>query len=132
VYVATVEDLYTRKVVGMSVYRVQLTLSGFMNALLSNPRPTIFRSYNGSEYNGDTFIEAVQTVGTLISRSAPGCPWENCYQESFCSQFEVDFGYPAQFKTLGELVFALCREISTLQPHPYPFDIEMLPVLFAL
>jgi transposase InsO family protein len=101
VYIATVIDLYTRQVVGLSVYTthgVQLVLSAFMNALLQNRRPTIFHSDNGSEYNAEVFISALETVGTVISRSAPGCPWENGYQESFHSQFKVDLGDPGRFK----------------------------------
>ena len=91
VYVATVEDLFTRKIVGMSVYTthaVQLTLSAFMNAIMTNARPVIFHSDNGSEYNAKVFIEALETVGVMISRSAPGCPWENGYQESFYDKFK--------------------------------------------
>jgi putative transposase len=69
-----------------------------MNALHNNSRPIIFHSDNGSEYNADIFIEALQTVGAKISRSDPGCPWENGYQESFHSQFKVDFGDPSRSK----------------------------------
>jgi transposase InsO family protein len=66
VYVATVLDLFTRKVVGVSVYTthaVQLVLSASMNALLHNPRPEIYHSDNGSEYNARVFIEMLETVG---------------------------------------------------------------------
>ena len=49
--------------------------------------------------------------GIVISRSRPGCPWENGYQESFCDKFKVDLGDPNRFKTLGELV------VGDL-PHP--------------
>ncbi len=99
VYVATVIDLYTRKIVGLAVYTthaVQLVLSAFMNAIHSNPRPDIFHSDNGSEYNAAVYIEALETVGTMISRSAPGCPWENGYQESFYNQCKVDLGDAAR------------------------------------
>ena len=51
IYVATVEDLFTRKIVGVSAYTthaVQLILSAFMSALHNNPRPIIFHSDNGS------------------------------------------------------------------------------------
>ena len=77
VYIATVMDLFTRRIVGLSVYTnhaVQLVMSAFMNAIYANPRPMIFHSDNGSEYNSEVFIEALQNVGVLISRSAPGCP----------------------------------------------------------
>lgn len=135
VYVATVIDLYTRKIVGLSVYTnhtVQLTLSAFMSAIHSNPRPFIFHSDNGSEYNAAVFVEAVHTVGSLISRSAPGCPWENGYQESFYSQFKVDLGDPSRFRTLGELVLAVYQTIYAYNHTRIHSALKMPPATFAL
>lgn len=135
VYVGTVIDLYTRKVVGLSVYTthaVQLVLASFLSAIHANPRPTIFHSDNGSEYNSDVFVEALQTVGALISRSAPGCPWENGYQESFYSQFKVDLGDPSRFKTLGELVLAIYQTIYTYNHTRIHSALKMPPTQFAL
>ena len=135
VYVATVIDLYTRKIVGLSVYTthaVQLTLSAFLNALHTNPRPEVFHSDNGSEYNAVVFIEALTTVGVLISRSAPGCPWENGYQESFYSQFKVDLGEPSRFKTLGELVLAIYQTIYAYNNTRIHSALKMPPMQFAL
>jgi putative transposase len=135
VYVATVIDLYTRKVVGLSVYTthaVQLTLSAFLSAIHSNPRPDIFHSDNGSEYNAKAFIQALCAVGVHISRSAPGCPWENGYQESFYSQFKVDLGDPARFATLGELVLAIYQTIYAYNNTRIHSALKMSPVKFAL
>ena len=134
VYVATVIDLFTRKVVGLSVYTthaVQLVLSAFLSAIHHNSRPLIFHSDNGSEYNADVFIGALQTVGIQISRSAPGCPWENGYQESFYSQFKVDLGDPSRFKNVGELVFAIYQTIYTYNNTRIHSALKMSPVQFA-
>lgn len=135
VYVATVEDLFTRKIVGLSVYTnhsVQLTLSAFMNAIANNPRPAVFHSDNGSEYNSEVFIGALQTVGAQISRSAPGCPWENGYQESFYDKFKMDLGDPNRFKTLGELVFSVYQTIWQYNNTRIHTALRMSPVQFAL
>ena len=135
VYVATVIDLFTRKIVGIAVYTnhaVSLVLSAFMNALYDNARPLIFHSDNGSEYNAGVYIEAMQTVGTMISRSAPGCPWENGYQESFYSQFKIDFGDPSRFKTLGELVLAIYQTIWQYNHTRIHSVLKMPPMQFAL
>jgi putative transposase len=135
VYVATVIDLYTRKIVGLSVYTthaLQLVLSALMSALHQNARPTIFHSDNGSEYNSAVCIDALTTVGILISRSAPGCPWENGYQESFYNQFKIDLGDPARFKTLGELVFAVYQTIYVYNHTRIHSALKMSPVQFAL
>jgi putative transposase len=134
VYIATVLDLYTRKIVGVAVYTthaVQLVLAALLNALQYNPRPTIFHSDNGSEYNAEVFIEALQTVGTRISRSAPGCPWENGYQESFHSQFKVDFGDPNRFKNLGELVYEIYQTIYRYNHTRIHSALKMSPIQFA-
>ena len=134
IYVATVLDLFTRKIVGVSVYTnhsVQLTLSAFMNAIANNPRPAIFHSDNGSEYNSEVFIGALQTVGCTISRSAPGCPWENGYQESFYDKFKIDLGDPNRFKTLGELVSAIYETIHYYNHDRIQTRLRMPPVQFA-
>lgn len=135
VYVGTVIDLYTRKIVGLSVYTthaVQLTLSAFLSAIHGSPRPFIFHSDNGSEYTAAVFIEALETVGVQISRSAPGCPWENGYQESFYSQFKVDLGDPSRFKTLGELVLAIYQTIYSYNHTRIHSVLKMPPAQFAL
>jgi len=135
IYIATVLDLYTRRIVGVAVYTthaVQLVLSALLSALHNNPRPTIFHSDNGSEYNAEVFINALKTVGINISRSAPGCPWENGYQESFHSQFKVDLGDPNRFKTLGELVYEIYQTIYTYNHTRIHSALKMPPERFAL
>jgi putative transposase len=135
VYVATVLDLYTRKVVGLSVYTThatQLVMSSFMNAICSNRRPVIFHSDNGSEFDSHIFTEALETVGVEISRSAPGCPWENGYQESFYSQFKIDLGDADRFKTLGELVYEVYQTIYKYNNTRIHSALKMSPVQFAL
>ncbi len=135
VYVSTVLDLFTRKVVGLSIYTnhaTQLVLSAFLNAIHANSRPEIFHSDNGSEYNSQVFIEALQNVGTLISRSAPGCPWENGYQESFYSQFKIDLGDPTRFKKIGELIFEIYQTIYRYNNSRIHSALKMSPAQFAL
>lgn len=135
VYLATVMDLFTRKIVGLSVYTthaVQLVLSAYLNALHDHPRPEIFHSDNGSEYNSEIFIEAMETVGVKISRSAPGCPWENGYQESFYDKFKIDLGDPARFRTLGELVYEIYQTIWKYNHTRIHTALKMSPIQFAL
>jgi transposase InsO family protein len=134
VYAATVLDLFTRKIVGLAVYTThatQLVVAALMSALANNPRPEIFHSDNGSEYNSELFINAVKTIGAKISRSAPGCPWENGYQESFYSQFKVDLGDPSRFKTLGELVYEIYQTIYIYNNTRIHSALKMSPVQFA-
>jgi transposase InsO family protein len=134
IYVATVIDLYTRKIVGLAVYTthsVPLVLSALMAALHGNSRPFIFHSDNGSEYDSEVFVGALNTVGVHLSRSAPGCPWENGYQESFYNQFKIDLGDPSRFKTLGELVFAIYQTIYAYNHTRIHTALKMSPSEFA-
>jgi len=134
VYIATILDLYTRKVVGLSVlttHAVQLVLTALMAALQYHARPLIYHSDNGSEYNAAVFITALTTIGTQISRSKPGCPWENGYQESFYDKFKIDLGDPARFKTMGELVLAIYQTIHEYNHTRIHSALKMSPCAFA-
>lgn len=134
IYVATVEDLFTRKIVGIAVYTThatQLVVSALMSALHNNPRPLIFHSDNGSEYDSDIFTHALNTIGIQISRSAPGCPWENGYQESFYDKFKIDLGDPNRFETLGELVYEIYQTIYIYNTTRIHTKLKMSPREFA-
>lgn len=133
VYVATVEDLYTRKIVGIAVALrkgAPLTLQALNGALLHCPRPQIFHSDNGKEYAAKVFIATLESVGSLISRSHPGCPWENGYQESFYDKFKVDLGDPERCKTLGELVAEIYRTIWAYNNTRIHSALKMPPAEF--
>lgn len=135
VYMATVMDIFTRKVVGLSVFTthaVQLVLTSFLGALQHHPRPKVFHSDNGSEYNADALLSTLATLGVTVSRSKPGCPWENGYQESFYSQFKVDLGDPNRFATLGELIFAIYQTIYAYNNSRIHSALKMPPQQFAL
>ena len=134
VYVATVEDLYTRTIVGIAVALrkgAPLTLQALCGALLHHRRPLIFHSDNGKEYTAKVFVGMLESVGALISRSHPGCPWENGYQESFYDKFKVDLGDPNRFSTLGELVAEVYRTIWEYNNTRIHSALKMPPAEFA-
>jgi transposase InsO family protein len=134
VYLATVMDLFTRKIVGYAVltnHSSQLVINALLSALLYAPRSVIFHSDNGTEYESKDFTSLLSNVGTLISRSRPGSPWENGYQESFYSQFKVDLGDPARFKTLGELVYEIYRLVWDYNNTRIHSAFKMAPNQFA-
>lgn len=134
VYLATVMDLFTRKVVGYAVltnHSSQLVINALLSALLYSPHSVIFHSDNGSEYDAKDFTVLLANVGTLISRSRPGSPWENGYQESFYSQFKVDLGDSNRFETLGELVYEIYRLIWDYNNTRIHSAFKMPPAQFA-
>lgn len=115
VYVATVLDVYTREVVGVSVLTThvsQLVMNALSSAVLHRAPPRIIHSDGGSEYKSEDYTNLLQTLGIAQSMSAPGCPWENGYQESFYKGFKLDLGDPNRFETVGELVAAIYQTIN--------------------
>lgn len=105
-------------------------MQALQGALLHEPHPTIFHSNNGKEYVAKIFILTLERVGTLISRSHLGCPWENGYQESFYDKFKMDLSDPSRFKTLGELVAEVYRLIWVYNNTRIHSALKMLPIKF--
>lgn len=135
VYVATVMDVFDKKIVGLSVltnHSVQLTINALLSALNANPRPEIYHSDNGSEYDAKDFKIILRSLDIKISRSKPGCPWENGYQESFYGKFKIDLGDPNRFNTLGELVSAIYQTIHYYNNDRIHTALKMSPVQFSI
>lgn len=134
VYIATVIDLYTREVVGVAVSLrkgAPITIQALGNALLHHPRPTIFHSDNGREYEARAFVAMLERLGILISRSHPGCPWENGYQESFYGKFKVDLGDPSRFRSLGEFVAEIYRTVWAYNHTRIHSALKMPPLVYV-
>lgn len=134
VYVATVIDVYTREVVGVAVSLrkgTPLTLQALYGALFAHPRPTIFHSDNGREYDARAFKETLATLGVLISRSAPSSPWQNGYQESFYDKFKIDLGDPNRCSSLGHLVAEIYRTVWQYNHTRIHSALKMSPRQFA-
>lgn len=133
-YVATIIDLYTRKIVGLAISRSHdrwLVLTALLDALRYNPRPYYLHSDHGSEYKSRDYQGTVKEVGILPSMAAKGCPWENGYQESFYSQFKIELGDPARFNSLGELTAAIYKQIHYYNHMRLHTSLNMAPNAFA-
>lgn len=134
VYISTVLDLFTRRLMGIQVATrkgAALTVATLANALFHHPKPAIFHSDNGREYEAKAFIGILEECGVTISRSKPGCPWENGYQESFYDKFKVDFGDPNRFDSLGELVAEIYRTAWEYNHTRIHSVLRMPPAAFA-
>ncbi len=134
VYVSTTIDLFTRQLMGLHVGTQkgsQLTIQTLANALFHHPRPVMFHSDNGREYEAKAFIAMLERYGITISRSRPGSPWENGYQESFYDKFKMDLGDPNRFKTLGKLVATIYRTAWEYNHTRIHSALRMPPSVFA-
>jgi transposase InsO family protein len=133
VFVATVLDIFTREIVGLAVSvrrGAQLTLQALYAALASHGKPEIFHSDNGKEYIAQVFAAVLSDMGIAISRTHPGCPWENGYQEAFFGQFEIDPGDPGRFSYLGELVAEVYRTVWDYNHNRIHSALKMPPTVF--
>lgn len=134
-YLCTMMDLFTRRIVGFSVltnHSVQLIINALFSAIHKHPPPEILHSDRGSEYTSKDMEMILFCLGTLQSMSAPGCPWENGYQESFYNQFKIDLGDPNRFQTLGELVYEIYRLIYVYNTTRIHSALKMPPQTYAL
>lgn len=133
-YVATIIDLYTRKIVGLAISRSHdrwLVLTALLDALRGNPRPDYLHSDHGSEYKSRDYQGTVKEVGIRPSMAAKGCPWENGYQESFYSQFKIELGNPGRFSSLGELTAVIYKQIHYYNSERLHTSLNMAPNAFA-
>ena len=132
-YVATVIDVFTREIVGVSIFNThatQLVMNALGSAVLHRAPPRIIHSDQGSEYASKDYTALIQKLKIKQSMSAPGCPWENGYQESFYKGFKLDLGDPNRFDTLGELVAAIYQTINYYNQRRIHSALKVPPRLF--
>lgn len=134
VYVATVIDLFTREVIGLSIktcHGAILVCEALLDALLNNPAPTIIHSDQGSEYRSKLFRAILTDLNIHQSMSKKGSPWQNGYQESFYGNWKVDIGDVNRLKSLGELTAELYRSIHYYNYKRIHTSLGMPPKKFA-
>jgi len=133
IYLATVIDLYTRIIAGFSAlttHSVQLVMQAFFSAIHKHALPVILHSDHASKYSSKAYLAVIRNLGTKVSMSKKGAPWENGYQESFYSQFKVDLGDPSRFRSFGELVAEIYRTIWEYNNTRIHSALKMPPTAF--
>lgn len=134
VYLATIMDLYSREIVGWSVFTshsVQLTVLALIDALEKQLPAKILHSDQGSEYKSKVYVNLAQSAGIRVSMSHKSSPWENGYQESFYSQLKVDLGDTNRYQSLGELTAAIYQHIHYYNHTRIHTALKMPPKQFA-
>ena len=131
---ATILDAYTREIVGWYVltrHTINLVTGAFNDALRAHAPPTILHSDQGSEYTADEYTTFVQSLGTCVSMSAPGSPWENGYMESFYDKLKTDLGDPDRFENLGAFIAAVAYQLHYYNHDRIHTALKMPPSIFA-
>lgn len=103
-YLASVMDLFSRKIVGWSLdvtMKTELPLGALQEALLlRNPSgKPIHHSDRGSQYCSDKYIECLEEGEFEISMSRKGDPYDNACIESFHATLKKELVYRHRFRT---------------------------------
>ncbi len=103
-YLATVIDLYSRKIVGWSMddtMKVSLVNDALDMAILhrSPPKGLIWHTDRGSQYASYTHKDLLQKHGIIQSMSRKGNCWDNAVAESFFKSLKQELVYNTYFYT---------------------------------
>ena len=134
VYLATLEDIFTREIVGWEVslrHDKHLVAQALLNALDKNSAPEISHSDQGSENRSGHYLNLLESFGIKVSMSAKGSPWENGYKEGFYSEFKLELGHPEAYPSLGELVEAIALQIHYYNNERIHTALKCPPAVFA-
>lgn len=103
-YLATVIDLYSRRVVGWSLHTANdtdLTTSALREAIRARrPKPgLIFHSDRGSNYASYGHRDQLDAIGARASMSRRGDCWDNAVAESFFASLRKELTFVDSFST---------------------------------
>lgn len=106
-YLATVIDLYSRRVVGWKVSNriTKELVIGALNEAVNKRKPAeglIFHSDRGSQYASDEYVSLLANYNILASMSRKGDCWDNAVAESFFKTIKRELINWYKFKTREE------------------------------
>jgi len=116
-YLCSIMDLYSRKVVGWSLSTTMTTefvLQALMMALMRRkpPKGLIFHSDRGSQYCSHVFRERTGLYGIRQSMSSKGDPWDNAPMESFFKTLKSELCGGKAFRSREEARTAIFEYIE--------------------
>lgn len=117
-YLATVMDLYSRRIVGWSLAAnrtSELTKAAFKYALRKRdfPKTLTFHTDRGIEYMGNEFQELLSTHKIKHSVNRPGFCTDNAFMESFYHSLKTELIRGTVFSSVKELRSELGKYIHT-------------------
>jgi len=144
-YLATVMDLYSRRIIGWSM-DTSMTRQLVMNALLmavwrrKPGKGCIHHSDRGSQYCSDDFQALLKRHGMVCSMSRKGNCWDNAVMERFYHSLKSEQVYYADYQTQDEakldivdyieMFYNSCRAhsyLNYLSPNEYERVQQALP-----
>lgn len=134
VYLATIEDVFTREIIGWEVstrHNTDLVAQAMLNALQHHPAPLFAHSDQGSEYRSKIYLNLLKRCHIKLSMSQKASPWQNGKQESFYSEFKLELGHPECYPTIGELIEAIAQQIYYYNHERIHSALKCPPAVFA-
>lgn len=106
-YLATVIDLYSRKIVGWSMadnMKADLVNNALLMAIWQRKpaRGLIWHTDRGSQYASHSHLKIINEHGIIQSMSRKGDCWDNAVAESFFHTLKSELIYQSKFKTREE------------------------------
>lgn len=106
VYLATVEDLYSRRMLGFALsdtYPTARLAQAAINMAVAtrggDVRGVIFHTDRGSQYTADAFVKACRRLGIVQSMGRVGSALDNAPAESFFSTLQTERLADRQYET---------------------------------
>ena len=106
-YLATVMDLYSRKIIGWSldVNMTEQLITQAMEMATSARGVTpelIIHSDRGTQYRSTNYVNYLERLGVKRSMSRKGNCWDNAVMESFYARLKVELIYAKNYQSIAE------------------------------
>ena len=116
-YLATVIDLYSRRIVGWSMsnnMKTELVNNALLMAIFSRKpaKGLIWHTDRGSQYVAESHLKIIAQHGILQSMSRKGNCWDNAVAESFFATLKNELVYQQKFNTREEAKHAIFEYIE--------------------
>lgn len=140
-YLATVIDLYSRKIVGWSMsnnMKAELVNNALLMAIFARKpaRGLMWHTDRGSQYVADSHLKIIKQHGIIQSMSRKGNCWDNAVAESFFATIKNELIYQQKFNTREEAKQAIFEYIEvfynrirvhSVNDYLSPTDYETIP-----
>lgn len=133
-YLALVMDLTTREILSWKLgtnHSSSLTHIALIQALRTNPSPSILHSDRGSEYLSERHAATCARFGIVLSASRPGSPWQNGFMERCIKSVKEELGPLAQYRDIDELYVGATNAIAYYNNERIHMALKMSPRAYA-
>lgn len=133
-YLALVMDLATREILSWKLgtnHSSSLTHIALIQALRSNPSPSILHSDRGSECLSERHQATCTRFGMTLSASKPGSPRQNGFMERCIQSVKEELGSLAHYQDVDELYVGVTNAIAYYNNDRIHLSLRMSPRAYA-